>query len=329
MKADGDLHVDDHHTVEDVGIAFGQCVRQALGDKRGITRYASAYLPMDEALTRCALDISGRPFLVFRTSFHTPKIGTFDTQLVEEWFRAFAMQSGITLHVETLYGSNDHHIAESCFKALARALRVAVSIDPAQADRVPSTKAFSRAEPMAIYTVHAPADVDDTVDAAGAGRIRFIRDGFAVWALILPGSGSSGTACGSPSWSGSPPWSGSNCSAAASRDAGGHPGGALRRPPRDRGPRHRALDAGAARLAPSRRRRGRRRGGRRTALLRGLARRPHDAVGDAGRRGGRRRGDPHGRGLRATRPPRAILAPKPRPASSGVIGLFPESGGRG
>ncbi len=140
VKADGDLHVDDHHTVEDVGIAFGQCVRQALGDKRGITRYASAYLPMDEALTRCALDISGRPFLVFRTSFHTPKIGTFDTQLVEEWFRAFAMQSGITLHVETLYGSNDHHIAESCFKALARALRTAVSIDPAQADRVPSTK---------------------------------------------------------------------------------------------------------------------------------------------------------------------------------------------
>lgn len=140
VRAEGDLHIDDHHTVEDVGIAFGQCVRQALGDKRGITRYASAYLPMDEALTRCALDISGRPFLVFRTTFHTAKIGTFDTQLVEEWFRAFAMQSGITLHVETLYGSNDHHIAESCFKALARALRTAVSIDAAQADRVPSTK---------------------------------------------------------------------------------------------------------------------------------------------------------------------------------------------
>lgn len=140
VRAEGDLHIDDHHTVEDVGIAIGQCVRQALGDKRGITRYASAYLPMDEALTRCALDISGRPFLVFRTIFHTPKIGSFDTQLVEEWFRAFAMQSGITLHVETLYGANDHHIAESCFKALARALRVAVAIDPAQADRVPSTK---------------------------------------------------------------------------------------------------------------------------------------------------------------------------------------------
>lgn len=140
VRAEGDLHIDDHHTVEDVGIAIGQCVRQALGDKRGITRYASAYLPMDEALTRCALDISGRPFLVFRTTFHTPKIGSFDTQLVEEWFRAFAMQSGITLHVETLYGSNDHHVAESCFKALARALRAAVAIDPAQADRVPSTK---------------------------------------------------------------------------------------------------------------------------------------------------------------------------------------------
>ena len=140
VRAKGDLHIDDHHTVEDVGIALGQCVRQALGDKRGITRYASAYLPMDEALTRCAIDISGRPFLVFRAAFHTPKIGSFDTQLVEEWFRAFAMNAGITLHVETLYGSNDHHIAESCFKALARALGAAVAIDPRQADRVPSTK---------------------------------------------------------------------------------------------------------------------------------------------------------------------------------------------
>lgn len=140
VRAKGDLHIDDHHTVEDVGIALGQCVRQALGDKRGITRYASAYLPMDEALTRCAIDISGRPFLVFRTAFHTPKIGSFDTQLVEEWFRAFAVNAGITLHVETLYGSNDHHIAESCFKALARALGAAVAIDPRQADRVPSTK---------------------------------------------------------------------------------------------------------------------------------------------------------------------------------------------
>ena len=140
IRAEGDLHIDDHHTVEDVGIALGQCVRQALGDKRGITRYADAHLAMDEALTRCAIDISGRPFLVFRTSFATPKIGTFDTQLVEEWFRAFAMNAGITLHVETLYGSNDHHVAESCFKALARALGQAVALDPRQADRVPSTK---------------------------------------------------------------------------------------------------------------------------------------------------------------------------------------------
>ncbi|WP_181708646.1 imidazoleglycerol-phosphate dehydratase HisB [Chthonobacter rhizosphaerae] len=140
VRAEGDLHIDDHHTVEDVGIALGQAVRQALGDKRGITRYADTHLAMDEALTRCAIDISGRPFLVFRTTFHTPKIGTFDTQLVEEWFRAFAMNAGVTLHVETLYGSNDHHIAESCFKALARTLRQAVAIDPRQADKVPSTK---------------------------------------------------------------------------------------------------------------------------------------------------------------------------------------------
>ncbi|WP_181703499.1 imidazoleglycerol-phosphate dehydratase HisB [Chthonobacter albigriseus] len=140
VKAKGDLHIDDHHTVEDVGIALGQAVRQALGDKRGITRYADVHLPMDEALTRCAIDVSGRPFLVFRAAFATPKIGTFDTQLVEEWFRAFAMNAGITLHVETLYGSNDHHVAESCFKALARALRAAVAIDERQAGRVPSTK---------------------------------------------------------------------------------------------------------------------------------------------------------------------------------------------
>ena len=140
IRAEGDLHIDDHHTVEDVGIALGQCVRQALGDKRGITRYADAHLAMDEALTRCAIDISGRPFLVFRTSFATPKIGTFDTQLVEEWFRAFAMNAGITLQVETLYGSNDHHVADICFKALARAIGQAVALDPRQADRVPSTK---------------------------------------------------------------------------------------------------------------------------------------------------------------------------------------------
>lgn len=140
VKATGDLHIDDHHTVEDVGIALGLAFREALGDKRGITRYADVHLPMDETLTRCAVDISGRPYLVFRTAFHTAKIGSFDTQLVEEWFRAFAMNAGLTLHVETLYGGNDHHIAESCFKALARTLRAAVAIDPGQADRVPSTK---------------------------------------------------------------------------------------------------------------------------------------------------------------------------------------------
>jgi imidazoleglycerol-phosphate dehydratase len=140
VSAKGDLHVDDHHTVEDVGIALGQCLRQALGDKRGITRYADVHVPMDEALTRCAIDISGRPYLVFRAPFATAKIGTFDTQLVEEWFRAFAINAGVTLHVETLYGANDHHVAEGCFKALARALRLAVALDPAQADRIPSTK---------------------------------------------------------------------------------------------------------------------------------------------------------------------------------------------
>lgn len=140
VKARGDLHIDDHHTVEDVGIALGQCFRKALGDKAGITRYADVTLPLDEALSRVVVDISGRPYLVFRTTFHAPKIGTFDTQLVEEWFRAFAMQAGLTLHVETFYGSNDHHIAESCFKALARALRLAVAVDLAQGGRVPSTK---------------------------------------------------------------------------------------------------------------------------------------------------------------------------------------------
>ena len=140
VKARGDLHIDDHHTVEDVGIALGQCFRKALGDKAGITRYADVTVPLDEALSRVVVDISGRPYLVFRTAFHAPKIGSFDTQLVEEWFRAFAMQAGLTLHVETFYGSNDHHIAESCFKALARALRLAVAVDPAQGGRVPSTK---------------------------------------------------------------------------------------------------------------------------------------------------------------------------------------------
>ena len=140
VKALGDLHIDQHHTTEDTGIALGQAVKQALGDMKGITRYSDVQVPMDEALTRVAIDISGRPFLVFRVAFGRDKIGAFDTELVREWFQAFAMNAGITLHVETLYGANDHHIAESCFKGLARALRSAVAIDPRAAGEVPSTK---------------------------------------------------------------------------------------------------------------------------------------------------------------------------------------------
>ena len=140
VKAKGDLHIDHHHTTEDVGIALGQAVRKALGDMKGITRYADVHLPMDEALTRVALDISGRPFLVFKAAFGRDKVGAFDTELVQEWFQAFAMNAGITLHVETLYGSNDHHIAESCFKGLARALRQAITIDARAAGEIPSTK---------------------------------------------------------------------------------------------------------------------------------------------------------------------------------------------
>jgi imidazoleglycerol-phosphate dehydratase len=140
VKAAGDLHVDLHHTTEDVGIALGQAVKQALGDMRGISRYADVHVPMDEALTRVAIDLSGRPFLVFRTAFGSDKIGTFDTQLVNEWFQAFAVNAAVTLHVETLYGANDHHISESCFKGLARALRAAVAVDPRGKDEVPSTK---------------------------------------------------------------------------------------------------------------------------------------------------------------------------------------------
>ncbi len=140
VKVAGDLHVDQHHTTEDTGIALGQAFLKALGDKKGIARYADVHLPMDETLTRVAVDISGRPFLVFRTAFPTEKIGAFDTELVREWFQAFAMNAGITLHVETLYGDNSHHIAESCFKGLARALRRAVALDPREEGRVPSTK---------------------------------------------------------------------------------------------------------------------------------------------------------------------------------------------
>jgi len=140
VSAKGDLEIDDHHTVEDVGIALGQALKQALGDKRGLTRYADCLLPMDEALTRVAVDVSGRPFLVFHTEFPTPKIGSFDTELVREFFQAFAINGGLTLHIETLYGANSHHIAESCFKGVARALGAALAIDARQASRVPSTK---------------------------------------------------------------------------------------------------------------------------------------------------------------------------------------------
>jgi imidazoleglycerol-phosphate dehydratase len=140
VKAEGDLHIDQHHTVEDVGIVLGTAFRQALGDLKGITRYAAVHLPMDEALTRCALDISGRPYLVWQVTFTRGKIGDFDTELFREFFQAFAQNAQITLHIETLYGYNNHHIAETCFKALARALRSAVAIDPREGGQVPSTK---------------------------------------------------------------------------------------------------------------------------------------------------------------------------------------------
>ena len=140
VKANGDLHIDQHHTTEDVGIALGQAIKQALGEMKGIARYADVHVPMDEALTRVVIDISGRPFLVFKVKFGRAKIGAFDTELIAEWFQAFAINAAVTLHVATLYGSNDHHIAESCFKGLARALRAAVAVDARAADEVPSTK---------------------------------------------------------------------------------------------------------------------------------------------------------------------------------------------
>jgi imidazoleglycerol-phosphate dehydratase len=140
VRAKGDLHIDFHHTAEDVGIALGEAVKQALGDKKGIRRYASADLVMDGTLTRVALDVSGRPFLVWKVEFSRDKVGEMDTELFREWFQAFAMNAGITLHVETFYGDNNHHIAESAFKALARALRDAVEIDPRAPGRIPSTK---------------------------------------------------------------------------------------------------------------------------------------------------------------------------------------------
>jgi imidazoleglycerol-phosphate dehydratase len=140
VRAKGDTHIDFHHTTEDIGIALGQAFAKALGNRKGIRRYADCFLPMDEALTRAAIDVSGRPYLIWKVEFSRPKIGEFDTELVREWFQAFAKNAGVTLHVETLYGDNCHHIAESCFKALARVLRGAIEIDPRQKDRIPSTK---------------------------------------------------------------------------------------------------------------------------------------------------------------------------------------------
>ena len=140
VAAKGDTHIDFHHTTEDTGIAIGEAVTQALGDRAGITRYGSALIPMDETLSRVALDASNRPYLIWKVAFTKPKLGDFDTELFKEWFQAFAQAAGLTLHVENLYGENNHHIAESCFKGLARALRQAVEIDPRKADAVPSTK---------------------------------------------------------------------------------------------------------------------------------------------------------------------------------------------
>ena len=140
VACDGDLHIDQHHTVEDTAIAIGAAVAQALGDKRGIRRYGDALSPMDETLTRVALDISGRPWLVWKTAFTQTRLGEMDTELFQHWFHSFAQAAGITLHVETLYGDNNHHIAESAYKGLARALRQAMEIDPRKADAIPSTK---------------------------------------------------------------------------------------------------------------------------------------------------------------------------------------------
>ena len=140
VEAKGDLHIDDHHTVEDTGIAIGRAIAEALGERRGIMRYASLDLAMDETLTRAAVDVSGRPFLVWDVAFSAPKIGTFDTELVREFFQALAQNAGITLHITNHYGANNHHIAETCFKAVARVLRAALERDPRQPDAVPSTK---------------------------------------------------------------------------------------------------------------------------------------------------------------------------------------------
>ena len=140
VKAKGDLHIDGHHTTEDTGLAIGQAIHNALGNRAGIMRYGSALTPMDETLTRVALDLSNRPYLIWKVKFNRPKLGEMDTELFREWFQALAQAAGITLHVEVLYGENNHHMIESCFKALACSLRQAFEIDPRQADTVPSTK---------------------------------------------------------------------------------------------------------------------------------------------------------------------------------------------
>ncbi|MDB5701325.1 MAG: hisB [Sphingomonadales bacterium] len=140
LKAIGDLHIDQHHTTEDSGIAIGEAFSQALGERKGITRFGTAYAPMDETLTRVSLDISGRPFFVWKVKLDNPRLGEWDTELIEHWFHSFSQSAGLTLHVENLYGSNNHHIVESCFKGLARALRQALEIDPRKADSIPSTK---------------------------------------------------------------------------------------------------------------------------------------------------------------------------------------------
>jgi len=140
VRTEGDLHIDQHHTVEDTGLAIGEAIAQALGEKRGIRRYAEALSPMDETLTRVAIDISGRPYLVWKTEFSQKRLGEMDTEMFEHFFHSFAQTAGVTLHIETLYGQNNHHIAESAFKGLARALRTAVEIDPRKADAIPSTK---------------------------------------------------------------------------------------------------------------------------------------------------------------------------------------------
>jgi imidazoleglycerol-phosphate dehydratase len=140
VEAKGDLHIDFHHTTEDTGIVIGQAVAEALGSRAGIQRYGDALIPMDETLTRVALDASNRPYLIWKVTFTKPKLGEMDTELFREWFHAFAQAAGLTLHIENLYGENNHHIVESCFKGLARALRAAVTIDPRKPDAVPSTK---------------------------------------------------------------------------------------------------------------------------------------------------------------------------------------------